>query len=158
VTKTIARCVFACAVSVWLILSLATPWVLADSNTFLKNFVNHEMLAFLGVVVTITLASATNLHFVLNGLEEREQRRGFWKARAAIRRSATSLIVMLLMAIALTVAKPLVVAATPTSGVSASLFNGAALLIVLFNVLVLIDLTQAAFQVGPNIENSRDGR
>jgi hypothetical protein len=35
---------------------------LSDDNTFLKNFVNQELLAVLGVIVTITLASAASLH------------------------------------------------------------------------------------------------
>jgi hypothetical protein len=151
--KTVARCIFICAVSVWIMLSLAAPWVMSDGNVFLKGFVNHELLAFLGVVVTITLASATNLHLELNKLEEQEQRLGFTGTRAAIKRSAISLVTMLMIAIVLTVAKPLVVLPDPhQQQIGQSLFNGAALLIVLFNVLVLIDLTQAAFGLKPNIK------
>ena len=39
----------------------------------------------------------------------------------------------------------------PTSDIAQSLINGSAVLIVLFNVLVLIDLVQMAFKIGPNI-------
>jgi hypothetical protein len=153
--KTVARCVFICAVSVWLVLSLAAPWALSDQhNTFLKNFVNHELLAFLGVVVTITLASCTSLHLELNKLEEAEQRRGFEPTRTAIRRSAVSLVTMLIIAVILTVAKPLVLPDDPVKQqIATSLVNGAALLIVLFNVLVLIDLTLAALKLQPRIKS-----
>ena len=152
--KTIARCIFICAVSVWLVLSLAAPWVMSDGNGFLRGFVNHELLAFLGVVVTITLASATNLHLELNKLEQEKGKRGFPQTRASIKRSAVALITMLVIAVVLTVAKPLVMLPDPHQlQIAQSLFNGAALLIVLFNVLVLIDLTQSAFLIGPNLKD-----
>lgn len=147
--KTVARCVFVCAVSIWILLSILAPWVLSDNNAFLKGFVNHELLGFLGVVVTITLASAANLHIELNKLEEAAQRTGFTKTRTAIKRSAAALISMLLLAVVVVVAKPLVAPDPLANAMAASFFNGAALLIVLFNVLILIDLTQSAFQLGP---------
>ena len=46
--KTVMRCIVICAVAVWIILSLAVPWVLADTNAFLKGFVNHKLLSLLG--------------------------------------------------------------------------------------------------------------
>ena len=62
--KTIAVCTFICAVAVWIVLVFSTPWVLSDQNAFLEAFVSHELLSLLAVVVTITLASAANLHLV----------------------------------------------------------------------------------------------
>lgn len=150
--KTIARCIFICAISLWILLSLAAPWAMSDYNAFLKNFVNHELLAFLGVVVTITLASATNLHLELNKLEEAAGKRKFPKTRASIRRSSVSMITMLVIAVVVTVAKPLVIVPDwHQQQIASSFFNGAALLIVLFNILVLVDLTHAALGLGPNL-------
>ena len=107
------------------------------------------MLSFLGVVVTITLASSANLHFEFNKMGERAGVAGFPKARLRLRQSAYWLIGMLLVALALIVAKPWV-----GGDVAISLVNGASLLTVIFNVLVLIDITQMAFTITPNLPGS----
>lgn len=150
--RTIANCAFISATAVWLALSFCAPWVLSDKNSFLKGFVTHELLGFLGVIVTITLASTANLHLELNKLEEQIKKRVFNKTRCAIRRSAYWLIGMILIAIVIAVSKPLVVS-NDEQMIAASLFNGAALLIVLFNILVLIDLVQIAFKLEPKLDD-----
>tara|TARA_B100001939_G_C16651448_1_gene491961 strand:- start:124 stop:585 length:462 start_codon:yes stop_codon:yes gene_type:complete len=151
--KTIARCTFISSIAVWIILSLSAPWVLSDENGFLKGFVNHEFLNFLGVVVTITLASTANLHLELNKFEERVKKRIFVNTRNSVKRSAYWMISMLLIALLLVVSKPLIVSVTP-SLIASSLLNGGALLIILFNVLILIDLCQTAFKLEPNFDNT----
>jgi len=135
-------------VVVWIVLSCVVPDVLSDKNTFLKGFVTHELLGFLGVIVTITLASAANLHLKLNELEEKVQKQVFSKTRSMVKKSAYWLIGMLLIALLLVVIKPVVA----NSNIVESFFNGAALLVVFFNVLVLIDLTQSAFSLEPSID------
>ena len=45
--------------------TLCQPEFLAE-NKFLIGFINHEILALLAVVMTITFASVANIHFVLN--------------------------------------------------------------------------------------------
>ena len=133
-----------------LTISLTAPWALGDTqNTFLKNFVNHEMLGFLGVVVTITLASAASLHLELNKLEETVNARVFTKTRQRIHLSAYALIWALVLAIGLVIAKPLF----GDSDMATSLANSAAILIILANVLVLVDLTKATFSLEPNLKD-----
>ncbi len=39
-----------------------------NENKFLIDFVNHEMIALMAVVVTVTLASVANIHLALNKL------------------------------------------------------------------------------------------
>lgn len=114
---------------------------------FLKDFVGAQMLSFLGVVVTITLASAANLHFELNKLEAEKGVRGFVKSRQSIRQSANWLIGLLVLAVVLLVVKP----SFGATDMAQSIANGLALVIVLFNVLVLIDLTQMAFRIDPDL-------
>ena len=141
--KTVARCIVICAVAVWIILSLAVPWVLADTNPFLKGFVNHKLLSLLGVIVTITLASAANLHIELNKIEEAAGKSAFVNTRVSIKRSARWLIASLIVAVLVVLIKPLVAPDPVVHQTAASLLNGAALLIILADILVLIDLTQA---------------
>jgi hypothetical protein len=141
-----------CASAVCLVLAIATPWVFDDkTNTFLRGFVNHELLNFLGIIVTITLASAANLHLELNKNEERAGRRGFVETRLRLRRSVGSLIAMLLFAVVLVVAKPLIALAYPTESIAVALPNAIAVLIVIFNVLVLIDLTYTIFKLSADV-------
>lgn len=124
------------AVSWW-----KTDW-LSNRNAFLAGFVNQELLAVLGVIVTITLASAASLHLELNRLEEAHGE-GFDEARKATRWYAYLLIWLFLGAIALVIIKP--VAAT-TAFIEA-IFNSLAILIIVLNAMALMDLTGAVFQI-----------
>ncbi len=86
--RTVALCIFICSAATCVVLSVVAPTVLSDRNSFLKGFVSHELLVLLGVIVTITLASAANLHLELNKLEEPVRKRVFGPTRAAIKRAA----------------------------------------------------------------------
>lgn len=44
---------------------ICMPHWLSD-NDFLKGFVNHEVLALMAVILTVTLASVANIHMALN--------------------------------------------------------------------------------------------
>lgn len=153
--RTVSYCVLACAVVAWLILSVATPWVLSDENSFLKGFVSHELLSFVGVLVTITLASAANLHLSLNRLEEDASARGiaqpgFPKTRREVWVSAVFLLWLLAASILVVVVKPLALLGG-ASQFRESMFNGLALLILLISVLILVDLTRVAFKIPPRL-------
>ena len=141
--KTVARCIVICAVAVWIILSVTVPQVLADTNPFLQGFVNHKLLSLLGVIVTITLASAANLHIELNKIEEAAGKSAFVNTRVSIKRSVRWLIASLIVAVLVVLIKPLVAPDPVVHQTAASLLNGAALLTILADILALIDLTQA---------------
>lgn len=122
--------------------SICAPYYLSDDgNSFFKGFVTWELLSFLGVVVTITLASAANLHLELNKLEERT-RESFKEARVAVRQSASSLLALFVAAFVLVMVKPTLASPHWNAGV-----NAVAILIVLFNLAVLTDLTMAVFRI-----------
>ncbi|MDK3073916.1 hypothetical protein QO034_12410 [Sedimentitalea sp. JM2-8] len=42
-----------------------------SENAFLRDFVNHEVLALMAVVLTVTLASVANIHIALNRIVAR---------------------------------------------------------------------------------------
>ncbi|RIA35441.1 hypothetical protein DFR49_4218 [Hephaestia caeni] len=124
--------------------SICQPYYLTDDgNSFFKGFVTWELLSFLGVVVTITLASAANLHLELNKLEEKTDER-FPEARNSIRLSAYSLLMLFLAAFVLVVVKPTIDGAHWNA-----VLNSVAVLIVLFNLAILADLTMAVFRIPP---------
>jgi hypothetical protein len=115
---------------------------LSDDNTFLKNFVNQELLAVLGVIVTITLASAASLHLELNRLED-EYDEQFNEARAATKCYAYMLILLFFAALGLVVVKPILA----TAAVGQAISNSLAILIIVLNLMALADLTTAVFQI-----------
>lgn len=148
-TTTISYCILICSAAIVVVLSAYAPSLLSDQNEFLKGFVNHEFLNILGVIVTITLASSANLHLTLNQIEERHQTRSaFLETRAGVRSAAYALIVLFLVAVAIVVAKPLLA----TAHWSATLFNGAALIVIIWNVLILVALMEAVFGLRPDIK------
>ncbi|MDI1363996.1 MAG: hypothetical protein PSX79_03900 [bacterium] len=127
------------------ITAVVRPELISDKNAFLKDFVNQEFLGFMGVVVTITLASAGNLFIELNKLEDRAEASVFSKTKRSVKASAFSLIWSLVFALILVTVKPLL---GPGQGTQA-IANAAALTTILFSILVLVDLTVAAFNLDP---------
>ena len=132
----------------WIVLTLSAPQVLSDNNTFMKGFINQELLTMLGVIVALTIGAATNLHIELNKIEERKKRVAFDRARKTIKQSISWLLWMFLAALILVVIKPLLVGYGERA---LSFLNGLALLILFVNFLVLIDLTHAVFELKPKI-------
>lgn len=139
--------------TVLLTVSFAAPHLLDDRNDFLKNFVNHELLAVLGFIVAVTLASAASVHFELNRLEE-ETGKAFQRVRGSLRKSAYSLIVLFAVAIVLVIVKPLM----PSVPYNAAVANAFAIAIIYFNLSVLLDLTRTAFKIPSAAEIRRRDR
>lgn len=123
--------------------AMAAPWVLSDKNRFLQGFVNHEFLGFMGVLVTITLASAANLFIELNKMEKEVGRAAFPKTKQSVKDSAYGLIAFLTVSVALVILKP-VLALTP---VAETIANGIAIGLIIGAIMALIDLTQTAFKL-----------
>ena len=141
--KTIAWMMMLTLATILLSTSICSPYYLSDDgNEFFKNFVNHELLSVLGVIVTITLASSASLHLELNKLEEQTGER-FSGARSAIKISSYSLIAIFGAAFALVMVKPWVAS---NQHASAAL-NSIVILIFLFSLAILADLTMAVFRI-----------
>lgn len=148
-TRSIAICSLIAALAVVLVCANYNPSFLSDKNRFMQHFVNHELLAILGIIMTITLASAAQLHLEFNKFEEKAKRRFLTKTRQGVVHGAFSLIFAFLIAVVIVVLKPLL----PHSEGAEALANGLALILLLFNVLVLLDLTQLAFAIRPQIDD-----
>lgn len=143
--RTIAVCAMMCWIAISVIIVVVKPSVISDQNSFLKGFVNHEFLGLMGVIVTITLASAGNLFIELNKLEDRADQSIFTKTKRSVKDSAFSLIWSLVFALLLVTAKPLFA----NNDASQAIANAGALTIILFSILILVDLTVAAFNIDP---------
>jgi hypothetical protein len=148
--KTVARCTLIVLGALLTGISVCAPWTLSDQNAFLRGFVNHELLSFLGVIVTITLASAANLHLELNKKEEQVGQAIFVNTRVAVKRSAYSLIAALVFGIVLVVLKPLISFGGQRQ-IAEALANSTSLMLLFFSASILLDLTDAAFKIGPTM-------
>ncbi|MEO3387887.1 hypothetical protein [Mesorhizobium sp. CAU 1741] len=145
--RTIGYCLLMMFATAAFIVALVRPAWISDQNTFLADFVNHEFLNILGVILAITLASTANIHLAFNRIEERYQTPGgLTKSRQNLTKSTYWLIGLFIAAVALVVAKPVVCQGETAQG----LFNAAALLILLWHVLVLVSLTQLVFRIEPD--------
>lgn len=141
--KILARTLWIGSTIACLCISYYSPNLLSDQgNKFLKNFVNENLLSFLGVIVTITLGSAANLHLELNKLQNIIGS-DFSEARNAIKLSAYSLIFILVISCVLVMVKPTLGDDPKLTAIC----NYLAFSFVLFSMLVLIDLTSAIFGI-----------
>lgn len=138
-----------CALSMTVI-SVVEPQYLSDSNKFLKNFINHEFLNILGVILAITLASVANIHLAFNRIEERyNKKNALVKSRNNLKKSAYWLIVLFVVGAIIVFVKPIAC----VSQVSAALFNSAALVVLIWHILILVTLTELVFRIEPTIRD-----
>lgn len=132
-----------------LVISTCAPWVLSDHNKFLSDFVNQELLAFLGITVTISLASGANLFLELNKMEEKIQKPIFRESKKCVKISCYFLIFLMLFSVCLVTIKPL----TPENEICRALINSLGLIVVFANILVMLDLTLMIFSIENNFED-----
>lgn len=146
--RTIFYCAIICFTTVVMILSSVVPEVLSDRNSFLKGFVNHEILNVLGVIVTITLASAANIHLKFNDIEEKYRTPGGLRGtRGRVHQASFWLISLFLSAIVVVVVKPYFIGVIWAE----SLLNGLSLLILFWHVLIMISITRLIFSLKPDV-------
>ncbi|WP_126421309.1 hypothetical protein [Asticcacaulis excentricus] len=143
--RTIAICSLLAWSAIWSAVVICAPWIFSDKNKFFEGFVNEQFLSFMGVIVTITLASAANLFIEMNKLEDKVDKPVFRKAKDGVKDSSYWLIALLIFSIVVVIVKPLV----NTGERSQAIVNGAAITIIIMSVLILIDLTQSAFTLDP---------
>ena len=134
------------AFSMWLI-AFAPEWI-DDTNRFFRNFVTHELLNVLGIIVAITLASGSNLYVQFNVLEDAVQERFLQKPRLDLIRSVYLLICTFIAAILLVIIKPLLGVSSETQ----AFFNAVAVILLIDNILTLVDLSRSAFKVPSKLD------
>ena len=141
-SKSLPWIILICLATTLLAISFWHTQFLSDQNSFLKNFVADQLLATLGFILTVTLASAASLHLELNKIEDATSKL-FTRSRVSIRRSAYSLLVMFAVGTILVIVKPLL----PSEPINSAIANTIAILIIYFNLSVLHDLTRTVFAI-----------
>ncbi|SMP36040.1 hypothetical protein [Shimia sagamensis] len=142
-TKIDSRMVFFLSCCFLVAGSVYEPRILGDENSFLEQFVNHEFLNFMGVIVTITLASTANIHMELRRKEAKAKKDFLSGTRNAVKKSAYSLVWALFLSLILVVGKPLL----PDTHTWMAIANSIALSIILWGILVIWDITKLSFKL-----------
>src|SRR5690606_7043221 len=133
-----------------IVLIAARPDWVSNKNGFLENFVNHEFLNLLGVILAITLASVANIHLEFNKIEERFGREGLRVSRANLKQNANWLVGLFMFGLFIVTLKPLI----SFHEVGQAAANLAALFVVVWHVLILVSLYQLVFAIPPHITPS----
>lgn len=128
-------------------ISLQYPDWFSDSNSLLKNFINHEYLAFMGIIVTISLASAANIHIELNRIEEKIGVNIFSKSRKKLKISCALLIISLIISFIIVFVKGVGF----NSNLTQSVINSSSIINFIFVVCLMWDLIFAAFDIPANV-------
>lgn len=133
-----------CAVS-----TVSRPEFLAK-NAFLEDFLNHEILALLAVILVITFASVANIHLALNRITLRafKGREAFGlQASEPVRREINSSAWLLFWGFVACVLF-LIVKGTMSGNIYVvSAMNGLALTVLLLNIVVFYDIYKAIFAI-----------
>lgn len=142
-SRTVAYCALIGSFTLLMVVAVAQPSALSNKNTFLEGFVTHELLGALSVIVSITLASAAQLHLSFNRAERAAGRTFLTKARAGVKQASYFLIALFCLAVCLVVARPWF----GVNETAQAIINGLALFLLVWNVLILISITQIIFAI-----------
>ncbi|MGR3660753.1 MAG: hypothetical protein ACU0CA_06120 [Paracoccaceae bacterium] len=110
-------------------------------NKFLIEFVNHEYVNVLSVIVTVSLVSVTQIHLEYSRIERRFRQRVFQDARRTVNIGALLLTGMLLLAFVISFIR----AEVSDNNTSLSLVHGAALLTIVTAVFIMYDLVRVVY-------------
>lgn len=130
---------FFCAV-VWV---CSPSWLSDGGNSFLKNFINHEILNVYGVLVAITLTNAAQVHLSLNRLEERRGDPSFFaEVRAELVQDAIWLIATFVIAVVALIVKGVLDGERTTA-----LINAIALCLLFSQIMISWDVFRSVMNV-----------
>lgn len=141
--KTASYCSLLVVGSFLIIATVFRPELLADQNHFLEAHVGANLLLVLGVILIITLASAGQIHLSLNDIESKVGHAFLHKTRSGVHGSVCWLIGLFIGSVVLVVIKPFFHGSAPME----SLFNGTALFVLFWMVLIMASLTRLIFAI-----------
>lgn len=140
--KNIPRITIVAIMSALLTISFYFPFVLSDKNKFLNSFTNGSYLSVMGTVVSITVASCSNIYLRLGQLEV-DGKGPFPGTKRALQKSAFSLIVIFAGAFFILIIKGAVGSSDRVGAFSNSVLIGG----MFFFCSVLFDISRTAFKL-----------
>lgn len=107
-------------------------------NEFLVNFVNHEFINVLAVMVTVSLVSVVQIHLEYTRIERRFKKRVFSIARSKVNLSAAILVTLIIFAFPISFLK----SEFADNNLALSVIFVLALLCILEAIFIMYDLVQ----------------
>lgn len=151
--KTISTVGLIVLAGVFAAMTVCAPSLLGN-NEFLLEFVNHEFLNVLIVIVTVSFVSVTQIHLEFSRVERNFRIRAFGEARREVNIGAIILIVLLLVSIPLVIVK-----SELTESVRAqSALHGTAIIILITSIFIMYDFVRTVYVLasGEPIGDSHD--
>jgi hypothetical protein len=127
-----------------ILISAYFPDFASDQNEFLREFIDEDYIAFLGVILSITLASLAQLYLSLsNNWRERLGETAFSELARELRNTAAFLIGIFASGLALVIAKPML----SLNAHWEAAINFSAIWLLCFYLLILVDVTFSIFDL-----------
>ena len=130
--------------AVFICFAISAPDVL-PSNDFLEKFLGPDILNIMAVIMTIAIASIATIHIWFNELENKHGKKVFGHARNEINQDASSLIGFFILETVVLFLRSFF----QNCNVFLTLFDGAALMLLLFSVFCLMDIMEVIKSLTP---------
>ncbi len=128
--------------AVGLVLSLTwKPELLTDENAFFDEFVGQNLLAFMGVILTLSLGLLAQLFLSVAKLADLLDKSAVTEIRDELRSTAKTLVLLFFVSIALFFLKPMF----PGNDTIEAIFNAAVVFVVVYYLLILSDVVLSIF-------------
>ena len=118
-----------------------------SANTFLDEFINHEILALFAVVLTVTLASVANIHLAINRMIAQSFRNDETARRMAngikgeIRDNSRIIFISFFAALFALIIKDLI----PDETLHIAIANGFLIWVLVLNLLTIMDVYNVVY-------------
>lgn len=126
-------------------ISVCRPDIIGG-NKFLNDFVEHDILGIVGLMMTIAIPSIATIHIWFNELEVKSRSRIFGSARHEINSDALFLIWIFLILLVLLFLR----SSFSTHQMVVSLSNGFAMVLLFCSVLTLLDILRVIKSLTPD--------
>ncbi|AYE86836.1 hypothetical protein [Sulfitobacter sp. D7] len=120
---------------------MGRPSFLSDDNKFLREFVDSDLLSFLGVVLTLSIGLLAQLFLSVEKLTDRLGRDAISSIRSELRSTARTLLIIFAITMALVFIKPIL----PQVDVHLAILNGLVVFLVVFYLCILSDVILSVF-------------
>lgn len=117
------------------------PEYLSDENYFLKEFVDQDLLAFLGIILTLSLSLLAQLFISVGKLSEKLGPTAVTDIREELRSTAKVLVGVFFGSLLVVFAKPIL----PSTEVWMASINALVVWLVVFYSLILADVVLSIF-------------
>lgn len=126
---------------VLLLLVTWRPELLSDKNEFFKEFVGQNFIAFMGVILTLSLGLLAQLSLSVAKLGEILDKEAVTEIRDELRSTARMLVMLFFASISIVFVKPLL----PSTIVFEAALNSGVVLLVVYYLLILSDVVLSIF-------------